>query len=114
MLKHNVHQKGRTMICVIASIEVADGSREAFLAAFRQLAPKVRAEQGCVEYGPMIDVPTSIPGQPPQRPNVVTIVEKWECVEALETHLMAPHMRDFRKATEAMRRSITLQVLEPA
>lgn len=48
------------MIRVIATIEVAAGRRDEFLALFRELAPKVQAEEGCVEYGPWIDLPTSI------------------------------------------------------
>jgi quinol monooxygenase YgiN len=102
------------MICVIATIEVAAGRRDDFLAAFRQLVPKVKAETGCLEYGPMIDLPTSIAGQPPARGDVVTVVEKWESIETLEAHLMAPHMLQFRKTTEGMRAGIALRVLQPA
>jgi len=101
------------MICVIATIEVPKGHRDDFLAVFRELVPKVLAEEGCVEYGPMVDLPTNIPVQVPLRDNVVTVVEKWESLETLETHLMAPHMIEFRKATEQMRLGITLQVLRP-
>jgi quinol monooxygenase YgiN len=102
------------MICVIATIEAVAGRRGDLLAAFRELVPKVQAEQGCLEYTPMIDIPHSMPGQPPARENVVTVVEKWASVEALETHLMTPHMHDFRKATDALRVGLTLQILQPA
>jgi quinol monooxygenase YgiN len=102
------------MICVLASIEVASGRRDEFLAVFRQLAPQVRAEAGCIEYAAMVDLPNSVPGQATARPDVVTVVEKWESVAALEAHLMAPHMHQFRKATEQLRRGISLAILEPA
>jgi quinol monooxygenase YgiN len=102
------------MICVIATIEAAAGRRADLLAAFAELVPKVRAEQGCLDYTPMIDVPNSMSGQPAVRENVVTVVEKWESIEALETHLMTPHMHDFRKSTDALRRGLTLQILQPA
>jgi len=75
--------------------------------------PKVLAEEGCVEYGPWIDIPNSITKTEP-RDNVMTAIEKWESIEALEAHLMAPHMLEFRKATESMRLNIELQILEPA
>jgi quinol monooxygenase YgiN len=101
------------MICVIATIETAPGRRGDLLAVFQQLVPKVQAEHGCLEYAPMIDLPSSVPGQPVARENVVTVVEKWESVEALEVHLMAPHMLDFRKTTDALRRGVTLQILQP-
>lgn len=102
------------MISVIATIQTVEGGRDDFLAEFRQLVPKVLAEEGCIEYGPWADVPTSIPGQSAARENVMTVVEKWESVEALEAHLMAPHMLEFRKTIEQLWVSITLQILEPA
>ncbi len=102
------------MICVLAAIEVNEGRRDDFLAIFRQLVPKVLAEEGCIEYGPMIDVETSIARQPELRENVVTVVEKWESIEALETHLMAPHMNEFRRSAEGLVAGTALQILEPA
>ena len=87
------------MICVLATIEVAPGRRNEFLTVFAALAPQVRAEAGCIEYQAMIDLPNSVPGQTPARADVVTVVEKWESVAALEAHLMAPHMQQFRRST---------------
>ncbi|HXZ37664.1 MAG TPA: antibiotic biosynthesis monooxygenase family protein, partial [Thermodesulfobacteriota bacterium] len=43
------------MIYVVATIELAEGKRDDFLKRVRQLVPEVRAEKGCVEYGPAID-----------------------------------------------------------
>lgn len=102
------------MIHVLATIDIAPGQRPAFLAEFHKLVPKVRAEQGCIEYGPAIDVATSIPVQSPPRENVVLVIEKWESVKALLAHLAAPHMADFRTATAQLVRGIAIQVLEPA
>ena len=102
------------MICVLATIEIVEGRRDEFLAIFKELVPKVLAEEGCIEYGPWLDLPTNIGTQPPPRENVVTVVEKWESVDALEAHLLAPHMTEFRKATSEMRAGILLQILQPA
>ncbi len=99
------------MICVIATIELNEGCREEFLAIFRELVPKVLAEDGCLEYAPMVDLPTELPGQPPVDENVVTVVEKWSSLDALEAHLMAPHMGAFREHTKAMRCGVALRVL---
>jgi len=99
------------MICVIATIELKEGCREVFLAVFQELVPKVLAEEGCVEYTPMIDVPTPLPGQLPVEDHTVTVVEKWASLEALEQHLMAPHMGAFREQTKAFRRNVALRVL---
>ena len=102
------------MICVIAQIEVAEGRREEFLAEFRKVVPKVLGEAGCLEYGPMVDVPTSIGAQVRPREEVVTVVEKWESIEALEAHLMAPHMLEYRKSVKPLVVSASLEVLKPA
>lgn len=102
------------MIIVIATIEVADGQREAFLAEFRQIIAPVRAEDGCLEYGPHVDLETTIPAQGDPRPNVVTVVEKWDDVEALEAHLVAPHMLEYRGKVKHLVQSVSLQVLQSA
>jgi quinol monooxygenase YgiN len=102
------------MICVIAKIELAEGRREDFLARFREVVPKVLQEEGCLEYGPMVDVPTSIGAQEAPREQIVTVLEKWESVEALEVHLMAPHMLEYRKLVKGMVLGTSLEILEPA
>jgi len=102
------------MLHVIATIEVHPGSREKFLEEFRQLVPLVHAEQGCLAYGPTVDLPTLIPAQVKVRDDVVTVVEQWESVETLEAHLIAPHMNDFRGRVKELVAGITLQILQPA
>lgn len=102
------------MIIVLATIEVEVGKRDEFLKHFHALVPKVLEEDGCIEYGPTIDVETSIAAQGDLRPNVVTIVEKWESVDALEHHLVAPHMLDYRTTVKDLVKSVALQIVEPA
>ena len=102
------------MICVIARIEVAQGRRDDFLTRFREVIPKVLDETGCLEYGPMVDVPTSIGAQEAPRDQVVTVVEKWESVEALEAHLIAPHMLEYRKSVKDLVVGTSLEILQPA
>ncbi|QDU96736.1 putative quinol monooxygenase [Lignipirellula cremea] len=102
------------MIHVIAAIEIAAGRRDDFLAEFFKVVPLVLAEQGCLAYGPTIDVETNIPAQGDPRPDVVTVVEQWESLDDLEDHLMAPHMLEYRKRVQPLVQSVQLQVLEPA
>jgi quinol monooxygenase YgiN len=101
------------MIYVIATVEVKPGKRDAFLAEFHKNIPNVRAEMGCFEYGPTVDVKTDIKAQIPLRENVVTIVEKWENLQALQAHLVAPHMTAYRERVKDIVAGVTLQVLEP-
>src|SRR5918911_5001240 len=102
------------MIHVIATIEAKPGQRDAFLAEFRRIVPLVRAEAGCLEYGPAVDVPADIAAQVPPRENVVTVVEKWESLEALRAHLGAPHMTEYRGRVKDLVLGARLQVLQPA
>jgi len=101
------------MIYVIATVEVKAGKREAFLAEFHRNIPNVRAEKGCLEYGPTVDAKTDIKAQIPLRDNVVTIVEKWESLQALQAHLGAPHMTAYRERVKDVVAGVTLQILEP-
>ena len=102
------------MLHVLATIEVAEGKRAAFLAEFHKLVPLVRAEDGCIEYGAVIDVPTAVPVQSPVRDDVVTVVEKWATLDALNAHLAAPHMGEYRQRVAGLVRKVTLQILQPA
>ena len=102
------------MIHVIATVEVVPGRREEFIAAFCANVPKVLAEDGCIEYGPAVDLPTGIAVQIPVRDQVVTIVEKWRDLAALQAHLTAPHMVEYRTKVKHVVAKVSLQVLEPA
>lgn len=102
------------MIHVVATIRIAPGKRDEFLAEFRQLIPLVRAEQGCIEYGAAVDLPTTLPAQVPPRDDVVMVIEKWEDIAALEKHLIAPHMLDYRGRVKTMVLGTELQILKPA
>ena len=102
------------MIYVIATVKVELGKREEFLAAFRQNVPNVIAETGCIEYVPTIDHPTKLAAQPSLRDDVITVVEKWADLDALNAHLAAPHMLSYRQQVGHLVKSVELQVLEPA
>jgi len=102
------------MIVVLATIELHPGKRPNFLTEFRQIVPKVRAEAGCIEYFPAIDTASGLPVQGPAREDVVVVVEKWESLAALETHLIAPHMMEYRPKVKDVVKKVSLQILTPA
>ena len=102
------------MIYVIATIEVAAGRRADFLAILRANVPNVLAEDGCIEYLPTVDRDTDIAAQSDARPDTVTVVEKWESFAALEAHLVAPHMLEYRERVQDLVANVSLQILEPA
>ncbi|MEI8380993.1 MAG: putative quinol monooxygenase [Planctomycetota bacterium] len=101
------------MIHVLAQVETNPGSREDFLAEFAKVAILVRQEAGCIEYGAAVDTPTGIPVQNFIGETAVLIVEKWESVDHLKAHLVAPHMTDYRVRIKPFVQSVRLQVLEP-
>jgi quinol monooxygenase YgiN len=101
------------MIHVIATIEVHEGKRDALLTEFRRIVPLVRAEDGCIEYGPTVDAQAGLPVSTPLRPNVLTIIEKWASLDALRAHLGAPHMIEYRTRVKELVKGVSLQVLEP-
>ncbi len=103
------------MIRVIATIELKPGRREAFLKELQANVPHVRAESGCLDYTPMLDLASGLQAQIPLRPDAVTIVEAWESLEALRKHLSGlPHMLRYKAATQEMVARVSLQVLQPA
>ncbi len=102
------------MIHVIATIQLAAGTRGEFLKHFHALMPKVHAEAGCIEYGPTVDVAAGLPNQLGPRGDVVVVVEKWASLAALQAHLVAPHMTDYRVHVKPLVQSVELQVLEAA
>jgi quinol monooxygenase YgiN len=101
------------MIVVLATIELVPGKREAFLQEFRQIIEPVRAEDGCIEYFPAIDLASGIAAQGDPRENVVVVIEKWASVAALETHLIAPHMMAYRPKVKEFVKQVSLQILSP-
>lgn len=102
------------MIYVHATIEVKPGRRADFLEEFRKIVPLVRAEQGCLEYGPAVDVVTDITAQADVRDDIVEVVEKWDSVEALKEHLVAPHMVTYRPKVRDMLVGTTLRIMRSA
>lgn len=103
-----------SLIHVIATLEIAPGRRDDFLAEFHRLVPHVLAEKGCLEYGPACDTFANLPAQPPLRTHTVTVIEKWESIEALHAHLAAPHMLTYRTRVKDLVSGVTLHVLSPA
>jgi quinol monooxygenase YgiN len=102
------------MIYVIATIDLAPGTRSAFLAEFNKNLAAVRAEDGCIAYAPAIDAETGFPTQFKTGPDRVTVMEQWASVDALKAHAVAPHMKTYRAATKEFVVGMELRVLSPA
>jgi len=101
------------MIHVIASIHVQPGGLSRFMEILKSNVPAVRAEKGCIEYRPTVDVDA---GLPPQRlePDTVVIIERWEGLDVLRTHLSSPHMLAYREKVKDLVSNVSIKVLQDA
>ena len=100
------------MINVIASIRVRPGKRDNLIDKFKANVPKVRAENGCIDYYPTVDIDAGM-SYPPQDldEDTVTVIEKWETLDSLEAHTKAAHMMSYREAVKDLVESVTIKVL---
>jgi quinol monooxygenase YgiN len=101
------------MINVLASIKVKPGTKAEFIKIFKANVPSVKKEKGCVEYCPTIDFDSKIPVQKLDG-DVITIIEKWESIEDLKTHLTALHMITYKEKVKDIVESVSLKVLQEA
>ena len=99
------------MITVIATVNCKPGHRDSFLSEFHKIVPEVSREDGCIEYGPTIDIESDV-GNQHRDENRVTIVEKWESLDKLKAHLVAPHMEDYRPRVKDFVESAELRILK--
>ena len=101
------------MISVLASILLHEGQRAPFLEIFNANVPKVRQESGCIEYFPAVDIDAGLPVQHLEE-NMVTVIEKWQSLEALKAHLATPHMVEYKEKVKTMVKDLSLKVLQTA
>jgi quinol monooxygenase YgiN len=102
------------MIHVIAIITAKPGQRDAILQHFRANVPAVRAEKGCIEYGPAIDADPAPQMQAKVGADAFVVVEKWESMDALKAHAAAPHMAAYAAKVKEMIASRVIHILSPA
>jgi len=102
------------MIYVIANVELKPGCRAAYLEVLLGNVAAVKAEKGCLEYAPTIDVETDIPIHEETNDNVVTIIESWEDIAALKNHFNEPHMLAYREKVKDLIQEVSIRVLQPA
>lgn len=102
------------MVHVIAIITAKPGQRNAILEAIRANLAAVRAEQGCIEYGPAIDAQDVGPFQTKAGDDVIFVIEKWADLNALRAHAAAPHMAAYAAKVKDLIASRVIHVLSSA
>ena len=101
------------MIHVVAIITAKSGMREAILKEFHANMPAVRAENGCIEYGPAVDAEGIGSFQAKFGPDTFVVIEKWESPEALKAHAASPHMAAYAAKTKEWIANRVIHVLAP-
>jgi quinol monooxygenase YgiN len=106
-------ERRKPVIHVIAVVTTKPGKREEVLEHFRANVPAVRAEKGCIEYGAAIDADPALPVQTKYGPDAFVVVEKWESMDALSAHAVAPHMKAYGAKTKDLLASRVIHILSP-
>lgn len=101
------------MINVLATVQVKEGKRSEFINLFKTIVPLVKAEKGCIEYFPAIDLPTDLPPQNINE-NEVTVIERWESLDHLMAHLASPHMAEHMEKEKALVEKASIKILQEA
>jgi len=102
------------MIHVIATLEFEPGKRDFVLAEFRKIIALVQAESRCLEYTPAVDAETSMGFQHKIGPDSLMVIERWETLQALQAHDVAPHMQQYRAKVKQYVRGREIRVLTAA
>lgn len=102
------------MIHVLAIITARPGMRDRILEAFRANMPAVRAEDGCIEYRPVVDAAEAGKIQTPLGPDSFVVIEKWASMAALHAHAAAPHMAAYAAKVREMIAGRVIHVLTDA
>lgn len=89
------------MIHVIAVIKAKTGQRDSVLAAFKDNMPAVHAEQGCIEYRPVVDASDGGPMQTEIGADAFMVIEKWETMADLAAHAKSAHMAAYAAKVKA-------------
>ena len=102
------------MIHVVAVIKAKPGQRDAILSAFKDNVPAVHAEQGCIEYRPVIDAENAGPIQTEIGTDSFMVIEKWETMDDLAAHAKSAHMAAYAATVKAMIADRSVHVLNDA
>jgi quinol monooxygenase YgiN len=102
------------MIHVLAIITAQPGMRDQVLAHFKANMPNVHAEEGCIEYQPVVDASGAPAMQTPMGPDTYVVIEKWSSMETLKAHAAAPHMAAYAAKVKDMLANRVIHVMETA
>lgn len=95
---------------VIAIITAKPGKRDEVLANFNANVPAVHAEDGCIEYGAVIDC-EGVGFAKAFGPDTFLVVEKWASLDHLKAHAVTPHMKAYSEKNKDLLADRTIHVM---
>jgi quinol monooxygenase YgiN len=81
------------VIVVQVEVMVEPGSADKVRDAVKTMETATRKEAGCLKYAFAVDV---------SDPGMIRVIERWESLDAIKTHLASPHMAEFNTAVGAL------------
>lgn len=102
------------MIHVVAHITAKPGKRSEVLGHFRANMPAVHAEDGCIEYQPVVDADGFGSFQTKIGDDSFFVIEKWRDEAALKAHAAAPHMQAYGMKVKELVAGRVIQILKGA
>lgn len=91
------------MIIVIARVEADPARMDELQHALDAMMRATWEESGCISYSMAVENKDM---------GIVSVVERWESVEALKSHFDEPHMASFNAAVKDAVRSIDARMYE--
>jgi quinol monooxygenase YgiN len=82
------------------------------LALFNKNRPAVLAEEGCISYEAVVDVPDFGTIQTSLGTDTFAVIERWESAEALKAHAASAHMAEYGRNTRPLLVSRVINVLQ--
>jgi quinol monooxygenase YgiN len=100
------------MLHILVTMMVKEGRMKEFLAVCAELRPSVLREAGCQAYEYTRDAASPLGIQEPVEANRITLIERWESLDALKAHMGTPHMKEAGLKMKDLRTSVVARVVE--
>ncbi|MCH2549207.1 MAG: antibiotic biosynthesis monooxygenase [Alphaproteobacteria bacterium] len=98
---------------IVAVIKAKTGLRQDLLKLFLDNVPLVLAEDGCIQYQPVIDTEDGGSIQTKFGDDTFVVVEEWESMEALRAHASSEHMLAYAGKSKDLIADRTIHILSP-
>jgi quinol monooxygenase YgiN len=102
------------MVQLIVTVTTRPGRAADYVAAFAAIAPRVRLEEGCLEYDIYVDS-TDPRFDNKARPDTVILCEKWSSIATLQRHTKGSEaLNEFRGKIKDIKLESNYLLLTPA